>query len=189
MFSEFWLHTSSNTCFYIIISVLALSLQNNSSGYSTWPWTTGERYFMIGDIPISSGLDAAVEICIESSLKNDWEMCILLPTLASLEWVSLRPNDCYWVYVLSFYSISGVCICLINNHLSGSTGQILKVESAMKSESCSKEFQKYWGNAEKWVKGKHSTVKQCSKRERYVFSPQVSWSVVMQHWTSNDGNL
>lgn len=52
VFSEFWLHTSSNTCFYIIISVLALSLQNNSSGYSTWPWTTRERYFMIGDIPV-----------------------------------------------------------------------------------------------------------------------------------------
>lgn len=46
--SEFWIHTSSKTFFYIKISVLALSLQNNSSGYSTWCCTIGERYFMIG---------------------------------------------------------------------------------------------------------------------------------------------
>ena len=43
------------------------------------------------------------------------------------------------MYVLLVYSMCGVCICLISDHLGGSTGQKQKVDSPMKIESCSRD--------------------------------------------------
>lgn len=45
--------------------------------------------------------------------------------------------------MLLVYRMCGVWICLVSDLLTGSTGQRLEVESALKSENCSRQIQKY----------------------------------------------
>lgn len=45
--------------------------------------------------------------------------------------------------MLVIYSMCGVWMCLVSDHLTGSTGQRLEVESALKSENCSRQMHKY----------------------------------------------